>query len=84
MGVIFPLLLLKLAVPVHLLGLLVGLAALGPLLLSVPAGVLCDRYGDRPVLIACAVVALLTSLLYVVTWALALLQLVGGTARSTA
>lgn len=87
MGVLFPLLLIQLKVPVHLLGLLVGLAALGPLLLSVPAGMLCDRYGDRPVLIACALGALITSLLYVVTqsvWALALLQLVGGTARSTA
>ncbi len=87
MGVLFPLLLIQLKVPVHLLGLLVGLAALGPLLLSVPAGMLCDRYGDRPVLIACALGALITSLLYVVAesaWALALLQLVGGTARSTA
>lgn len=84
---IFPLLLLQLEIPVHLLGALVGLAALGPLLLSVPAGMLCDRYGDRPVLIACALLALVTSLLYVVAqslWALALLQLVGGTARSTA
>lgn len=87
MGILFPLLLIQLKVPVHLLGLLVGLAALGPLLLSIPAGMLCDRYGDRPVLIACALGALITSLLYVVAqsvWALALLQLVGGTARSTA
>jgi predicted MFS family arabinose efflux permease len=87
MGVIFPLLLIELEAPVHLLGALVGLAALGPLLLSVPAGILCDRYGDRAVLIACALVALVTSLLYVVSqslWGLVLLQLVGGTARSTA
>ncbi|MEC9340627.1 MAG: MFS transporter [Pseudomonadota bacterium] len=85
MGLVFPLLLIARETSAQEIGTLVALAALGPLILSIPAGQLCDRYGDRAVLLACAAGALVTMLLYpAVTgfWLLAAVQILGGTARS--
>ena len=85
MGLVFPLLLIARETSAQAIGLLVALAALGPLLLSIPAGQLCDRYGDRVVLWACAFGSLVTMLLYPVAagiWALAAVQVAGGTTRS--
>jgi MFS family permease len=84
-GLVLPLLLIQLEAPPQVLGLVVALGALGPLLLSIPAGVLCDRYGDRTVLLFCAAGSLVTCLLYPLSslfWVLALVQIFGGTTRS--
>ncbi len=85
MGLVFPLLLIEREASAEVIGVLVALAALGPLLLSIPAGQLCDRFGDRAVLLVCAAGSLVTMLLYPAVagfWLLAAVQLCGGTARS--
>lgn len=84
-GLIVPVVLVDLNASPGAIGILVSLSALGPLFLSLPAGALCDRIGDRRVLAICAAGSLITGILYFYVSSLVLfgiLQLVGGTTRS--
>lgn len=84
-GLVVPVVLLDLNASPGALGVLVSLSAVGPLFLSLPAGALCDRVGDRLVLAICAAGSLITGVLYFYVSSLALfgvLQVIGGTTRS--
>lgn len=84
-GMLLPLWALDRGLPPAQLGIAVALASLSPLLLAVPAGALCDRYGDRPIMLWAGLGAGVTAALYPLAggfWAACGLQLLGGLARS--
>ena len=84
-GLLLPLLAVDRGLPPAMLGAMVAVGSVGSLLLAVPAGALCDYFGDRRLLIAMALIMAVTSALYpVAVWlpALALVQIFGGVARS--
>lgn len=84
-GLLLPLLAVERGLPPAMLGSMVAVGSVGSLLLAVPAGALCDYFGDRRMLIAMALVMAITSALYpAAVWlpALALVQIVGGVSRS--
>lgn len=84
-GMLLPLWALDRGLPPAQLGIAVALASLSPLLLAVPAGALCDRYGDRRIMLWAGLGAGVTAALYPLTdgfWAACSLQLLGGLARS--
>src|SRR5436305_7505165 len=77
----------ELGAPVELIGLLVGVGAVVPAVLSVTSGELADRFGARNTYIAGALVSTLCALLFVPLtsyWAMLPIQVVIGFARSTA
>jgi MFS family permease len=77
----------ELGAPVELIGLLVGLGAVVPAVLSVTSGELADRFGSRNTYVAGAVVSTVCALLFVPLtsyWAMLPIQVVIGFARSTA
>lgn len=84
-GMLLPLWALARGLPPAQLGIAVALASLTPLLLAVPAGALCDRYGDRQVMLWAGLGAGVTAALYPLAGgflAACGLQLLGGLARS--
>lgn len=84
-GMLLPLWALDRGLPPAQLGIAVALASLSPLLLAVPAGALCDRYGDRRIMLWAGLGAGVTAALYPLAggfWAACGLQLLGGLARS--
>jgi predicted MFS family arabinose efflux permease len=84
-GMLLPLWALDRGLPPAQLGVAVALASLSPLLLAVPAGALCDRYGDRRIMLWAGLGAGVTAALYPLAggfWAACGLQLLGGLARS--
>lgn len=84
-GMLLPLWALDRGLPPAQLGIAVALASLSPLLLAVPAGALCDRYGDRRIMLWAGLGAGVTAALYPLAggfWAACGLQLFGGLARS--
>jgi predicted MFS family arabinose efflux permease len=84
-GMLLPLWAIERGLPPAQLGTAVALASLSPLLLAVPAGALCDRYGDRRVMLWAGLGAGLTATLYPLAGgflAACALQLLGGLARS--
>jgi predicted MFS family arabinose efflux permease len=84
-GMLLPLWAIERGLPPAQLGTAVALASLSPLLLAVPAGALCDRYGDRRVMLWAGLGAGLTAALYPLAGgflAACALQLLGGLARS--
>lgn len=84
-GMLLPLWALDRGLPPAQLGTAVALASLSPLLLAVPAGALCDRYGDRRIMLWAGLGAGITAALYPLAggfWAACGLQLLGGLARS--
>ncbi len=84
-GMLLPLWALDRGLPPAQLGIAVALASLSPLLLAVPAGALCDRYGDRRVMLWAGLGAGVTAALYPLAggfWTACGLQLLGGLARS--
>ena len=77
----------ELGAPVELIGLLVGLGAVVPAVLSVTSGELADRFGSRNTYVAGALVSTVCALLFVPLtsyWAMLPIQVVIGFARSTA
>lgn len=85
MGLALPLLAVERGLAPDTLGLLLAVAAAGPIFLALPAGALCDHFGDRRVLIAMASGIALTALFYPFVTGLAwlfLLQLIAGICRS--
>lgn len=84
-GMLLPLWALDRGLPPAQLGIAVALASLSPMLLAVPAGALCDRYGDRQVMLWAGLGAGVTAALYPLAGgflAACALQLLGGLARS--
>ncbi|MDD3650182.1 MFS transporter [Immundisolibacter sp.] len=84
-GMLLPLWAIDRALPPAQLGTAVALASFSPLLLAVPAGALCDRYGDRRVMLWAGLAAGVTAALYPLAGGFAAacaLQLLGGLARS--
>ena len=84
-GMLLPLWAIDRGLPPAQLGTAVALASLSPLLLAVPAGALCDRYGDRRVMLWAGLGAGVTAALYPLAGgflAACALQLLGGLARS--
>lgn len=84
-GMLLPLWALDRGLPPAQLGIAVALASLSPLLLAVPAGALCDRYGDRRIMLWAGLGAGLTAALYPLAGGFLSacgLQLLGGLARS--
>ena len=84
-GMLLPLWALDRGLPPAQLGTAVALASLSPMLLAVPAGALCDRYGDRQVMLWAGLGAGVTAALYPLAGgflAACGLQLLGGLARS--
>lgn len=84
-GMLLPLWALDRGLPPAQLGIAVALASLSPLLLAVPAGALCDRYGDRRIMLWAGLGAGVTAALYPLAggfWTACGLQLFGGLARS--
>lgn len=85
MGLALPLLAVERGLSPNTLGVLLAAATFGPILLALPAGALCDHFGDRKVLLVMASGIALTALFYPFTSSLAglfLLQFVGGICRS--
>jgi MFS family permease len=77
----------ELGAPVELIGVLVGLGAVVPAVLSVTSGELADRFGSRNTYVAGALVSTVCALLFVPLtsyWAMLPIQVVIGFARSTA
>ena len=84
-GMLLPLWALDRGLPPAQLGIAVALASLTPLLLAVPAGALCDRYGDRRIMLWAGLGAGATAALYPLAGGFVTacgLQLLGGLARS--
>lgn len=84
-GMLLPLWAVERGLPPAQLGTAVALASLSPLLLALPAGALCDRYGDRRIMLWAGVGAALTAALFPLIdsfLAACALQLAGGLARS--
>lgn len=84
-GMLLPLLAVHLRLPSSQLGLVVAAGSVGSLLLALPAGALCDHFGDRRLLIAMALGGVVTSLCYPIAGAVAglcLVQFFGGLFRS--
>ena len=84
-GMLLPLWAIERGLPPAQLGTAVALASFSPLLLAVPAGALCDRYGDRRVMLWAGLGAGVTAALYPLAGgflAACALQLLGGLARS--
>jgi len=85
MGLALPLLALERGLSPNMLGVLLAVATLGPILLALPAGALCDHFGDRKVLLVMTIGIALTAVCYPFTTSLAglfLLQFLGGICRS--
>ena len=84
-GMLLPLWAVDRGLPPAQLGTAVALASLSPLLLALPAGALCDRYGDRRIMLWAGIGAALTAALFPLIdsfLAACALQLAGGLARS--
>lgn len=87
MGLALPLLALERGLPPDIIGILLAIAAIGPVLFALPAGALCDQLGDRKVLLTMTLGVALTAFLYPFTASIAglfALQLLAGTCRSNA
>ena len=87
MGLALPLLAVERGLPATTLGMLFALAALGPILLALPAGALCDHFGDKKVLLVLTSGIAVTAIIYPYVEQLAglfVLQLVAGICRNNA
>lgn len=85
MGLALPLLAVERGLPHDTLGVLLAIAAFGPILLALPAGALCDHFGDKRVLLAMASGIAITSVFYPFVTSLAwlfVLQILAGICRS--
>ena len=85
LGLALPLLALERGLSAEVLGVLLAVATVGPILLALPAGALCDHFGDRKVLIVMTVGIALTAICFPFTSSLVglfVLQFVGGICRS--
>ena len=85
LGLALPLLALERGLSAEVLGVLLAVATVGPILLALPAGALCDHFGDRKVLIVMTVGIALTAICFPFTNSLVglfVLQFVGGICRS--
>ena len=85
MGLALPLLAVERGLSPDMLGALLAAAAVGPVLFALPAGALCDHFGDKKVLLAMTTGISLTALLYPFVGNLAglfILQLLAGSFRS--
>lgn len=87
MGLALPLLAVERGLPATTLGMLFALAALGPILLALPAGALCDHFGDKKVLVVLTLGIAITAVLYPFVDHLAglfILQIIAGICRNNA
>jgi predicted MFS family arabinose efflux permease len=87
MGLALPLLALERGLSLDIIGILLAVAAIGPVLFALPAGALCDHFGDKKVLLTMTSGIALTAFLYPFMTTLAgllVLQLLAGTCRSNA
>ncbi|MEH6638652.1 MAG: MFS transporter [Porticoccaceae bacterium] len=87
MGLALPLLAAERGLPATTLGMLFALAALGPILLALPAGALCDHFGDKKVLLVLTSGIAITPIFYPFVSSLAglfALQIIAGICRSNA
>lgn len=85
-GMLLPLWALTRGFDAQALGVLVAVGSVAPLLLAPAVGALCDRYGDRQVLLAAAAGTCLSALAYAPAPGFAaacVVQLLGGFTRST-
>ncbi|WP_372716945.1 MFS transporter [Immundisolibacter sp.] len=84
-GMLMPLWAVEHGLPPAQLGTVVAMASLSPLLLAIPAGALCDRYGERRIMLLAALGVGLTAATYPLVdgfLGACALQLLGGLARS--
>jgi MFS transporter, DHA1 family, multidrug resistance protein len=87
MGLAVPLLAVERGLTPNTLGILLAIATVGPVLIALPSGALCDYFGDRKVLLAMTAGIAVTAFAYPFTASLVglfVLQFFGGIFRSNA